>query len=973
MKHPFKHLSWSFPLGHASDKDKDLLPDYYLTTQGPQPSTTSTSSSEYSCISDSKDATSSDASSQVTRRSSVPSEGGADRRRVGIVEMGTGSESHGPSSTLRSRRKLAGLAIVAPPDASPTSYSSLTPPFTAPIRSPNDQPAPRDPNASHHNRSASEVIPSRKIPPRDIGIVGTTQPTSTAKEGTSKIPDMQSRVHSTTLHPPIFQQPKSASPSPSPSPDPTRSLAPIRGLDIMKREKSKEIPSTSLPSPDPAPTAPSPLLTPDTGEKKDIHAPVAPPIVLASDAALNDVVGGIRLVTRSRSEQPQAPVSATTTSTPPTLVLPPTEPTLSYVNYQPGVHSTAGPLPPPPRLPGFDAVSPPPPRPPRLNSPLPPRNAARSKDREALKQALQLPSSVSAALATQSPTKSKESLAQDPKASSYSMIPPASSFHRREGAFPPSSSASYVGSERDATEKRPVILVPERSDSGDVPQVTVVSEPPPPPSPILESAAEDEDEDLHPRTPRHCQEGSNENWVNISRVSSPSPRGGGIDREASRTPSEAPSPPPKSFRNSLTTGLKRLSSRSLPRTPTPSPSVYSAPLPTPTMHGVHGQAQAKPVRQKIVMQWPSAMFCNEIHAGRKRLNTSERCAIYAQKINELYAYDCGLTEWVLEMRFRGPSSNSNGNSTSKKFPDARSSASAPFTPQPRQTSRSSMISEATFPTRPDASTATDLLSSRDDDGFYHDDVPVLPYPSLATAQRAAASNVVMTPPASIRSLGSNSTIPSMNGTANTHPHTPASTLTSLSHAPTSVHHHTTPTTPLTKITTALSPTSTSSGGGGFFSTLGRKASLSSAKKPTLSALGLSNLISSPISTSSSSSSSGANIVTSPVVPGGPRAPPGSGNGGGMSSNRVQRSKTFIPTTRMERRPSLWELQATSVIGQTYDPHSDPEFVRQVDKLADLLPNADRKILAGYLRRAGQDVLAIGQYLEDEKNGALKAY
>ncbi|KAI0248692.1 hypothetical protein BJV78DRAFT_1085728, partial [Lactifluus subvellereus] len=49
----------------------------------------------------------------------------------------------------------------------------------------------------------------------------------------------------------------------------------------------------------------------------------------------------------------------------------------------------------------------------------------------------------------------------------------------------------------------------------------------------------------------------------------------------------------------------------------------------------------------------------------------------------------------------------------------------------------------------------------------------------------------------------------------------------------------------------------------------------------------------------------------------------------------------------------------------------PEFTRQVDKLADLLPHADKQVLAGYLRRAGQDMLAIGQYLEDEKNGRIR--
>jgi len=54
-----------------------------------------------------------------------------------------------------------------------------------------------------------------------------------------------------------------------------------------------------------------------------------------------------------------------------------------------------------------------------------------------------------------------------------------------------------------------------------------------------------------------------------------------------------------------------------------------------------------------------------------------------------------------------------------------------------------------------------------------------------------------------------------------------------------------------------------------------------------------------------------------------------------------------------------------------DIRADPEFVRQVDKLVELIPHADRDVLAGYLRRAGQDILAIGQYLEDEKNGTLK--
>jgi hypothetical protein len=86
------------------------------------------------------------------------------------------------------------------------------------------------------------------------------------------------------------------------------------------------------------------------------------------------------------------------------------------------------------------------------------------------------------------------------------------------------------------------------------------------------------------------------------------------------------------------------------------------------------------------------------------------------------------------------------------------------------------------------------------------------------------------------------------------------------------------------------------------------------------------------------------------------------------------SQAYVPTTQYNHlyhlTPSQQQHQQQQ---QVYDPHSDPEFIHQVDKLADLLPHADRLVLAGYLKRAGQDVLAIGQYLEDEKNGMLKAY
>lgn len=68
-----------------------------------------------------------------------------------------------------------------------------------------------------------------------------------------------------------------------------------------------------------------------------------------------------------------------------------------------------------------------------------------------------------------------------------------------------------------------------------------------------------------------------------------------------------------------------------------------------------------------------------------------------------------------------------------------------------------------------------------------------------------------------------------------------------------------------------------------------------------------------------------------------------------------------------KRPSP-DATSSESVGNLKD---DPEFASQVNKLADLLPHADREVLAGYLRRAGSDLNAIGQYLEDEKNGNLR--
>ncbi|KAH9981858.1 hypothetical protein BJV74DRAFT_853395, partial [Russula compacta] len=96
----------------------------------------------------------------------------------------------------------------------------------------------------------------------------------------------------------------------------------------------------------------------------------------------------------------------------------------------------------------------------------------------------------------------------------------------------------------------------------------------------------------------------------------------------------------------------------------------------------------------------------------------------------------------------------------------------------------------------------------------------------------------------------------------------------------------------------------------------------------------------------------------------------------MLASSSASSETTSPSPPVRRRSNT--LKRPSFFGRSTgpsppepDPPASTEFTRQVERLADLLPHADKDVLAGYLRRAGQDVLAIGQYLEDEKNGSVR--
>lgn len=240
----------------------------------------------------------------------------------------------------------------------------------------------------------------------------------------------------------------------------------------------------------------------------------------------------------------------------------------------------------------------------------------------------------------------------------------------------------------------------------------------------------------------------------------------------------------------------------------------------------------------------------------------------------------------------------------------------------------------TFALRADAYIATDL-SQRDIDTVPSPNVPppALPYPALAGV------------PAPVESRSTNTTIGAQ-----------------LSQSP--------------SLSVGAKVTA------GLLSSLGRNAStrIASTRKD----------MSNPIekltrSTSRSTKQSLPNprpvqITSAPSVPGGPRALPA----------RVQRSQTLVlsssppnsgnnPSTSLHMRRRSNTLKRPSFFGRSPGPSpeldapTNTEFARQVDRLAELLPHADKDVLAGYLSRAGQDILAIGQYLEDEKNGNVRRH
>lgn len=248
---------------------------------------------------------------------------------------------------------------------------------------------------------------------------------------------------------------------------------------------------------------------------------------------------------------------------------------------------------------------------------------------------------------------------------------PLSYVHKREGALSalddiiPADPASVIVPGPTATEPPESLNIENKgtttADEADIPSVTIVQ----PPSHSTTSPAPAEidhhkftqwlksnPELAQPLETKRARRGSSVDETHYKQRPSSSP-------PRSMTPdsvggSDAPSPPPKSFRNSLTTNLKRLSlsrtaslsSKAARRWSAGSSAHYSSRTPSPSLR----RASPPPQFQKIRSTNPAALFCHEVNSQR---TTTERCMIYATKINELYLYDCGLSEWVVNMKSRG--------------------------------------------------------------------------------------------------------------------------------------------------------------------------------------------------------------------------------------------------------------------------------------------------------------------------------
>lgn len=241
------------------------------------------------------------------------------------------------------------LALIAPPDTNEVSwqdiYSSLAPSTSGSL-------SPTTPKL-FHSPSSSEPGKSRtarsgghsRTPSRDVGIVGTL----TRREPPQDLATVQDAP--SDYQPPIFQIPSSR----SSSPDTTSTSVDTTSLKSYSSAQTASSGEAHV-----HPTAMSAFVEPihNAHVMNGLGIDTQPHSTHSLDTSLSHV----RLVEKpEQSRASPAPTTSSVSSAP-----------SSYLYYQPGVHSKAGPLPPPPRaMFDIDFNAPPPPRPPRRHSPSP--------------------------------------------------------------------------------------------------------------------------------------------------------------------------------------------------------------------------------------------------------------------------------------------------------------------------------------------------------------------------------------------------------------------------------------------------------------------------------------------------------------------------------------------------------------------------------------------------------------------------
>ena len=244
----------------------------------------------------------------------------------------------------------------------------------------------------------------------------------------------------------------------------------------------------------------------------------------------------------------------------------------------------------------------------------------------------------------------------------------AKSAHIREGAFPPSVESSASSPVEIKHTKEPAdglaSVIGTTAESVDHEHEFV-------PPKVVEPLRSSEDSDARSA------------WINITpedipRVVTPSSDDAGVStdghssrslfrRSTSRSPPKptrelgddsSPSSSPRHLGRSLTANLKRFSS--LPRAPSRSArsekrlsggsASTASTLPPHAEEYVPLMPRSPPPFQKIISPWPQAMFYADVTSKKSAL---ERSLGYAAKINELYIYDCGLSDYVADIHARG--------------------------------------------------------------------------------------------------------------------------------------------------------------------------------------------------------------------------------------------------------------------------------------------------------------------------------